>query len=970
MIRNIYEILIFDDIEFVSLAYQCILGRNPDEQGLRYYRGRLASGYSKESVISQLARSPERSEDINIDGLDALLRRERTLRIWFLKWFCRSKINYSNVARRDIQSSRSDSLQLVKSSEYQVVPAPSRLSQEEFYRRLSAEIFHEEESGNLERCWLADFLSLDEESFLNSCFFLILGRKPDQIGKMQYYQALLNGRDRLNILCDIYFSEEAERVRAFSDFESLPENELVDALYLRMLSRPADSLGKQSYVQMLREFDLGTVVRGIKMSEEYREKNPERVQLERLILQTLKDNQGHLQGNRENSTVAERDYQDWIRRYEKLSFIERKLLTYRAHRLARRPIFNVVMIGMDSGTVSLEKAVQSLINQIYPGWRLYIAGDLTVQLGDPASFWANLSADDRIIFRNSGDGEDMESLFLESEDNPDEDTFVLFMEAQDMLSETALFWMAETLNRYPKTLLLYSDEDRLGEDKLRSQPWFKPDFNYELLLTQDLMGKSTVYEKGLLRELGGLNPSLADGCYWDLSVRATEHLSPGEIRHIPRILFHQALPVVEAGSNALNALPSDLRRRIIMDHLQRKGVRGAQVVDAPEIAGCNRVIYALPEALPKVAIIIPTRDHANLLRRCVTSIQEKTNYAAYEIIIVDNGSQDNQTLALFHELSQKIEVRIERLDIPFNYSTLNNLASQKTDADMLCFLNDDTEVLTTGWLCEMVSQAIQEGVGVVGARLWYPDGTVQHAGVITGVRGVADHIYRGSRRGDCGDHGRAVLTQSLSAVTGACMVMKRRLFEQLDGFDENYAVELNDIDLCLRAQDMGFRNIWTPYAELIHHEKSSRGRNFDLTQERALEQMTYLMRWGEKCYADPAYNSNLSLEQSDAALSYPPRQTRFGEPAIEMLALIGRELFPELKDIIISSGILLFHKNKIVGDKYDAAKKLAEYRLKELWRLRRASGVLQAENVELLEQLFFMQESLRPASPQGFFEAI
>jgi GT2 family glycosyltransferase len=298
----------------------------------------------------------------------------------------------------------------------------------------------------------------------------------------------------------------------------------------------------------------------------------------------------------------------------------------------------------------------------------------------------------------------------------------------------------------------------------------------------------------------------------------------------------------------------------------------AEVSPAPGAADLNMVRYAQPTPQPKVSLIIPTRDGAALLRRCLESLGEKTTYQNYDVTIIDNGSIEAESLRYLESVRGE-RIAVLREDGPFNFSALNNLGVRQTEGEIVCLLNNDIEIVTPDWLEEMVSVALQPGVGAVGARLWYPDGGLQHGGVLLGVGGVAGHAHRQLRRGSAGYFGRAILRQEFSAVTGACLVVQRRIFLEAGGLDETLAVTGNDVDFCLRLQAAGYRNVWTPYAEMIHHESVSRGD--DDTPEKhtraSMEQRVMKDRWGDRLQADPAYSLNLTLTDTNFSLAWPPR---------------------------------------------------------------------------------------------------
>jgi GT2 family glycosyltransferase len=302
----------------------------------------------------------------------------------------------------------------------------------------------------------------------------------------------------------------------------------------------------------------------------------------------------------------------------------------------------------------------------------------------------------------------------------------------------------------------------------------------------------------------------------------------------------------------------------------------AEVEAAPEAPALNRVRFACPAPQPLVSIIIPTKDRADLLDMCLQSLQDKTTYANYEVIIVDNGSVEPATQTLFDSLVGP-RFRVVRDDSPFNYSALNNSAARLARGELLCLMNNDIEILTPGWLEEMVSFAMRADVGCVGARLWYPDGRLQHGGCIVGLGGVAGHSHKYFPKGHPGYFRRAVLHQSFSAVTAACLLLRREIYEQVGGLDEQLVVAFNDVDFCLRVQAAGYRNVWTPYAEMNHHESASRGEEDNPEKiARFKREIDFIKaRWGDTLLHDPAYSYNLTLDIEDFSYAWPPRVPDF-----------------------------------------------------------------------------------------------
>ncbi len=348
--------------------------------------------------------------------------------------------------------------------------------------------------------------------------------------------------------------------------------------------------------------------------------------------------------------------------------------------------------------------------------------------------------------------------------------------------------------------------------------------------------------------------------------------SPERIRHIPHVLYHQrAVSGSAVRAPVAKNSATERARQAIADFLTTRRI-DAQVVPG-DLPHCHRVRYALRE-LPLVSAIIPTRDQAALLRTCVTGLLDRTDYPNLEIIIIDNRSREPDTHAYFAELAADPRVRIVGYDKPYNYAAINNFAAGLASGSMLCLLNNDIEIIHSDWLREMVSHALRPGVGGVGALLYYPDDRVQHAGTILGLGGVAGHPYRWQPRGAPGYLGRARVIQNLSAVTAACFVVPAKVFAEVGGFDDrNLTIAYNDVDLCLRIGERGYRIVWTPHAELYHHESASRGPDTDPDKRNrfAAEMAHMRRRWGAVLQHDPCYNPNLWLNGHDWGLASPPR---------------------------------------------------------------------------------------------------
>lgn len=565
------------------------------------------------------------------------------------------------------------------------------------------------------------------------------------------------------------------------------------------------------------------------------------------------------------------DFTEWVRHYDTLTVADRAGLAARAEAFAQKPLITVVVPTYNPTIRWLSEAVESVKQQIYPYWELCIVDDASTR-ADVRSVLESLAASDpriRVHFRErnghisraTNDGIAMAR-----------GEWVALLDHDDVLREHALFWVADAINKQPAARLIYSDEDKLLSTGLRCSPYFKPDWNPDLFLSHNLICHLGVYQTALLRELGGCRESYEGAQDYDLALRYTERLSGEQIHHIPRVLYswriHEESTASDGDAKPYAALAG---KRALDDHFARQGILATAELE-PSVS--YRTRYALPSPEPLVTIIIPTRNGEKLVRQCIESVVRRTTYLNYEILLIDNGSDDPSAVKYFNQLARDEVIRILRDDRPFNYSALNNVAVKQARGDFVCLLNNDIEVITAEWLSEMVSIGIQPGVGAVGARLWYPDDRLQHGGVVLGIGGVAGHAHKGYRKGDRGYFGRAALIQSFSAVTGACLLVRKSAFEQVGGLNETeLAVAFNDVDFCLRLREAGYRNVWTPYAELYHHESASRGyEDSPEKQARFSREVRYmLVRWGPLLPQDPAYNPNLTLVHEDFRWSWPPR---------------------------------------------------------------------------------------------------
>jgi glycosyltransferase involved in cell wall biosynthesis len=568
-----------------------------------------------------------------------------------------------------------------------------------------------------------------------------------------------------------------------------------------------------------------------------------------------------------------REYADWVAQFDTLTDATRAGLRRELRLLPRQPLISVVLPVYNPDLHFLEAAINSVRHQIYERWELCIADDAST---DPKvrPFLEEIARSDgrvKLILRErNGHIPACSNSALEMATGE----MCALLDQDDLFAENALALVALELARHPDAGLIYSDEDKVDEAGQRSNPFFKPDWNPELFLGQNYINHLGVYRTELLRRIGGFRQGFEGSQDYDLALRSVEFLEPGQIRHIPKILYHW-----RAVAGSLAAVPDakpyakHAARRAIADHLRRKQQAG-RVVRCPENIESHRAIYEVPAPAPLVSVIIPTRDRADLLELCVKSVRERTDYAPVEIIIVDNASIEAETHELLSRFETEKTARVLREGGAFNYSRLNNLAAAQASGEILLFLNNDIEVENRGWLTEMVSHAARPEVGAVGARLWYPDGTLQHGGVVLGMGGLASHAFPRIPRGHPGYYNRAFLQQDCSAVTGACMAVRAKVFQKFNGFDEvDLGVNFSDIDLCLRLRAGGYAIVWTPYANLIHRESASRGyERTEEQQKQFLREANYMReRWGSELLHDPFYNPNFTLNPPGFEIAFPPR---------------------------------------------------------------------------------------------------
>lgn len=521
-------------------------------------------------------------------------------------------------------------------------------------------------------------------------------------------------------------------------------------------------------------------------------------------------------------TTQERedDYKRWMRQREPTDG-DYEAMRARAQALPDAPLVSVVVAG-EAGSASVQRTLETLQTQIYDRWELCTGPT-------PADALRGATG-----------------------------TLIAFVDSGDRLAPHALWKAVTHLLAHPDADIVYADQDMADASGRRFNPFLKPDWSPELLLATNFLGPFTLMRRRVVDDTGGLRVEIGAGQVYDLMLRATERTSG--IAHLPQVLCHLAPRDMTLDSILAHHASSRDEQRAIEDALARRQRPGhAEAIFTTGRPRCYATRFDLL-AQPLVSIIIPTRDRVGLLRTTIESILAKTDYPNYEIIVVDNGSTEADTLAYLASLTPPVHVR--PWPHPFNYSSLNNFGAREASGELLLFLNNDVEVIRPDWLRAMVEYAQFPEIGAVGAKLLYTDGSIQHAGVVLGLGGLAQHAFRLGPRDSLGAPRLADLQRDVSVVTGACMMVPRRVFDEVSGFDEAMRIVLNDVDLCLRIRARNHRIVYTPHALLYHHEGASRGKTHPPADEKF-----FLARWAaDVSRVDPFYNPNLSDTRDDWSL--------------------------------------------------------------------------------------------------------
>ena len=523
------------------------------------------------------------------------------------------------------------------------------------------------------------------------------------------------------------------------------------------------------------------------------------------------------------------------------------------------PKISIIVPAYKTPEAFLRQLMDSLLAQTYANWELCIANASPEDASMEYVLKEYAKKDSRILWKkleeNKGIAENTNEAFAMATGE-----FAGLLDHDDLLAPNALYEVAKALETEPDIDVLYTDEDKVRGDGVLEhfQPHLKPDFNIDLLRSNNYICHFFVVRKSLLEKTGGFRREYDGAQDYDFIFRCTQ--AAGKIHHIPEILYHWRTHQSSTADNPESKLYAfEAGKRAIEENLRQNGLIGE--VSHTKDYGFYRVKYPV-QGEPLVSIIIPNKDAKEDLEKCIQSILEKSSYTNYEILIVENNSTGEEIFSYYKELSENSRIRLLRWKREFNYSAINNYGAKKAKGDYLLFLNNDTEVISPDWIEEMLGFCQRPDTGIVGARLYFGNNTVQHAGTVIGIGGIAGHMFTDMPRERSGYMHKAAIIQDLSAVTAACMMVKRQVFDEVQGFEEQLSVAFNDVDFCLRVREKQYLVVYDPYVELYHYESKSRGAEDSKEKVRRFQSEIEFMRcrWETLLKkGDPYYNKNLSL---------------------------------------------------------------------------------------------------------------
>ncbi|MGV2884440.1 glycosyltransferase family 2 protein [Paenibacillus taichungensis] len=558
-------------------------------------------------------------------------------------------------------------------------------------------------------------------------------------------------------------------------------------------------------------------------------------------------------------------YESWVAN-QALTSIDIKRIKDEIVRMTYKPLISIIVPVYNVEEKWLRLCIDSVINQLYPNWELCIADDASDKphIKKVLNEYAQKDSRIKIVFRD-------ENGHISESSNSALDVatgeYIGLLDHDDELTINALYENVKLLNQHPEADIVYSDEDKISEEGVRHSPYFKPDWSPDLLLSQMYTCHFSIYRKSLVDQVGGFRKGYEGSQDYDLVLRVSELTE--KIYHIPKILYHwRTIPESTASGAGAKNYTHYAGIKALKDTIQRRGM-DAEVREIEEHPNMYRLHYNIVKE-PLVTIIIPTKNLGEILDNCLSSIFALTTYNRFEILIVDNGSRERDTLDIFDKWTNGYpeQVKIVEIDIPFNYSKLNNLAVQEAKGEYLVLLNNDIEIISPNWINDMLGFAQRKNTGAVGAKLLYPDNTIQHSGVIMGLGGIAGHAFRTLPISDAGYFGALLVNRNCAVVTAACLMIEKAKYLEVEGMEEQLSVAFNDVDFCLKLLKKGYQNVCVNSVQLYHYESKTRGaEDTKEKQERFRREIEFMEeRWAEIIKKDPYYNDNLSLK-SDMSYS-------------------------------------------------------------------------------------------------------
>lgn len=562
-----------------------------------------------------------------------------------------------------------------------------------------------------------------------------------------------------------------------------------------------------------------------------------------------------------SSVAIDEIYQLWIKKHEpNVAALEEQRKT----RLSLEPTISLIVPVFQTPRQFLVDMIESVIDQTYGQWELCLAVGGSTEQHVREVLEAYAAKEPRIKVKFLGEnkgiaGNSNEALSLASGD------YIGLLDHDDLLSPFALFDVVKTINDHPEAEFIYSDQDNISEDGAkRTNPFFKPEFSPYYLLSSNYISHLCVFKKNVIGKIGGFRLGFDGSQDYDLILRATEETN--EIVHIPKILYHWRISTTSAaGSHRAKPYAYEAAKKVISEALKRRGMVGG-VAMIPNIYGLYRIILR-PREERKVSIIIPSKDSYSLISRCIESILARTTYQNYEIVVVDNASSEPGVLDYYQRLSSAHQmIKIVCYDEPFNFQRAINLGVRASEGDFLILLNNDTAIITEDWIEQMLAWCSQDDVGAVGCKLLYEDNTIQHAGLLVGVKGYVSISHHNLPKDEAGYGGAIQAVKEYSAAAAACLMTKRTCFEMVGGFDEQFQIAHGDIDFCLKLRRKGFYILYIPTVEIYHYESKTRG--YEDTPEKIArfrqENSLLMSRWKDILVnGDPYYSPNLNRETGD-----------------------------------------------------------------------------------------------------------